>query len=140
MASAPPFVMVIARQVGVPLGVQGVVSSVITVTAVLVRPFIAALADTYPAQRKIIFLALIIIMTATYNPIGFLPPLQPSPHLSGQLMSISFPATNLITNNSRTSLHLFTPRQQQHPLALSPLCRILSPAHAQHLKTASLKL
>ncbi|KAK8406388.1 hypothetical protein O3P69_007225 [Scylla paramamosain] len=116
MASAPPFVMVVARQMGVPLGVQGVVSAVITAAAVVVRPFIAALADTFPARRKIIFLALISIMIAAYNPIGFLPPLQPSPHLSGQLISSSFLAIDLNSNNSYTNLHLLTPRQQQQSL------------------------
>lgn len=113
MASAPPFVMVVARQVGVPLGVQGVVSAVVTATAVLVRPLIAALADTFPARRKIIFLALIGLMIAAYNPIGFLPPLQPPPHLSGRLVP-SQPAATAPDTAHPHHLYLLAPYHHLH--------------------------
>lgn len=71
---------------GVPLNVQGVVSGVVIAAAVLARPLIAAFVDTFPSRRKAIFLVLICLMIASYNPLGYLPPLQPPPRLSGSLL------------------------------------------------------
>ncbi|XP_069173369.1 major facilitator superfamily domain-containing protein 6 isoform X1 [Procambarus clarkii] len=101
ISSVLPFMMVVARQLGVPVATQGIISAVITATAVLVKPAISAIADYLPACRKPIFLLLLTTMILTIGPIGFFSPLYGSPTLRGKLeYSAGGGAMNFLANYS----------------------------------------
>ncbi|KAK3884081.1 hypothetical protein Pcinc_011629 [Petrolisthes cinctipes] len=70
-----PYMMVVARQLGVPVGVQGVVWAVITTLSLVIKPLLATVADAHPTRRKMVFMVLLGIMVCATTPIGFLQPL-----------------------------------------------------------------
>ncbi|XP_063586278.1 uncharacterized protein LOC134763645 [Penaeus indicus] len=84
-ASALPFMMVVARQLGIPVALQGTITAAIIACAVFAKPVISAAADHLPSLRKSIFLGLLTIMVTTLAPIGFLKPLYPVPVFRGAL-------------------------------------------------------
>lgn len=84
-ASALPFMMVVARQLGIPVALQGTITAAVIAFAVLAKPVISAAADHLPSLRKSIFLGLLTIMVTTLAPIGFLKPLYPAPVVQGAL-------------------------------------------------------
>ncbi|XP_047470504.1 uncharacterized protein LOC125026246 [Penaeus chinensis] len=88
-ASALPFMMVVARQLGIPVALQGTITAAIIAAAVLAKPVISAAADHLPSLRKAIFLGLLAIMVTTLAPIGFLKPLYPAPVFHGELGAVS---------------------------------------------------
>ncbi|KAK7085945.1 hypothetical protein SK128_016975 [Halocaridina rubra] len=87
--------MVVARQLGIPVGVQGTITAMIITVTILVKPIISAMADYWPSFRKTIFLALLIIMVVTLGPIGFFPPMYSLPVLSGRLLHHMSPEENV---------------------------------------------
>lgn len=78
--------MVVARQLGVPVSVQGTISATIIGTSVFAKPFISGIADYFPSYRKTIFLSLLTVLVVAIGPIGFLPPLYDPPTVQGKLL------------------------------------------------------
>ncbi|KAK4326528.1 hypothetical protein Pmani_002958 [Petrolisthes manimaculis] len=70
-----PYMMVVARQLGVPVGVQGVVWAVITTLSLVFKPLLATLVDAHPTRRKMVFMVLLGTMVCATTPIGFIQPL-----------------------------------------------------------------
>ncbi|XP_042867904.1 uncharacterized protein LOC122250510 [Penaeus japonicus] len=99
-ASALPFMMVVARQLGIPVALQGTITAAIIAAAVLAKPVISAAADHLPSLRKSIFLGLLTIMVTTLGPIGFLKPLYPAPVFQGALGSAAAASAGAAGNGS----------------------------------------
>ncbi|KAG7177746.1 putative MFS_1 like family-like protein 2 [Homarus americanus] len=92
--------MVVARQLGVPVGTQGVINALIITTALFAKPLISATADRFPALRKSIFLGLLTAMVLAIGPLGFLPPLYDPPVLRGYVEGTKTDVERFITKES----------------------------------------
>ncbi|XP_042217454.1 uncharacterized protein LOC121863047 isoform X1 [Homarus americanus] len=99
-SSVLPFMMVVARQLGVPVGTQGVINALIITTALFAKPLISATADRFPALRKSIFLGLLTAMVLAIGPLGFLPPLYDPPVLRGYVEGTKTDVERFITKES----------------------------------------
>ncbi|XP_064082549.1 uncharacterized protein LOC135198669 [Macrobrachium nipponense] len=119
MAPILPFIIVVAAQLGIPVSIQGTLSAIILLMTVLGKPFIAALADTFPKYRKGIFLVTLTLMVCCYTSVWFIPPMRETPVLSGQLVRASVkskvPSKVSFPGNGRAALADFT----SQPLLLS---------------------
>ncbi|KAK8735854.1 hypothetical protein OTU49_005349, partial [Cherax quadricarinatus] len=85
-SSILPFMMVVARQLGIPVATQGIITSVIIVTSMVFKPAISALADSLPAYRKSIFIGLLAAMVLGLGPIGMISPLIGPSNRTGLLV------------------------------------------------------
>lgn len=104
-----PFVVVVGQHLGIPVSVMGIVMAVYYVMVVLMKPVVAALADTYPSYRRLIFLANLGVMVISFSSIYFVPPLKGLPRVQGRLvqpqnMSGPSPATPLVPLMEEDSL------------------------------------
>uniref|UniRef100_A0A1L8DEF4 Putative transporter n=2 Tax=Nyssomyia neivai TaxID=330878 RepID=A0A1L8DEF4_9DIPT len=81
-----PQINVIGKQMGIPPDIMGLVMSILPIMYVLAKPAVGFLADFFTSLRKVIFMAIIVIMTLCYAGFSILP--QPQ-EVAGKHHSIS---------------------------------------------------
>lgn len=81
-----PFLFVVGVQLGVPVAINGTLQAMSLLLVVLVKPVFAALADTFPSYRRLIFLMIISIMSISMCSITFIQPMHEDVRIEGQLV------------------------------------------------------
>uniref|UniRef100_A0A6B2EDF9 Putative transporter n=1 Tax=Phlebotomus kandelakii TaxID=1109342 RepID=A0A6B2EDF9_9DIPT len=90
-----PQINVIGKQMGIPPDVMGLITSILPIMYVLAKPVVGFLADFFSSLRKVIFMAIIVMMTVCYAGFYLLP--QPR-EVSGKQHSLN--ATQILFCNT----------------------------------------
>ncbi|KAG7177745.1 uncharacterized protein LOC121863032 isoform X2 [Homarus americanus] len=86
MSPILPFLIVVGVQLGIPVSVTGTLSSISLLLIVFMKPLVAAMADSFPAHRRAIFLLTLTLMVTCYSSLVFIPPMKEVPKVKGQLV------------------------------------------------------
>ncbi|XP_055715743.1 major facilitator superfamily domain-containing protein 6 isoform X2 [Phlebotomus papatasi] len=92
-----PQINVIGKQMGIPPDIMGLITSILPIMYVLAKPAVGFLADFFTSLRKVIFMAIIAMMTLCYA--GFY--LLPMPkEVAGIHHTLSLNASQILPCNS----------------------------------------
>uniref|UniRef100_A0A1B0C8B2 Major facilitator superfamily (MFS) profile domain-containing protein n=1 Tax=Lutzomyia longipalpis TaxID=7200 RepID=A0A1B0C8B2_LUTLO len=97
-----PQINVIGKQMGIPPDIMGLITSILPIMYVLAKPAVGFLADFFTSLRKVIFMAIILLMTLCYAGFYILP--QPQ-EVAGKHHSLSLNISQTILCASPESLN-----------------------------------
>ncbi|XP_026725528.1 major facilitator superfamily domain-containing protein 6-like [Trichoplusia ni] len=91
-----PQINVYGRQLGVSPAVMGLVTAVLPLLWATAKPLFGYVVDFWPAQRKLVFMLLIIVMTSSYCGLWFLPMPDPQESNDTKILESVYKLNNTI--------------------------------------------
>ncbi|CAH0599540.1 unnamed protein product [Chrysodeixis includens] len=91
-----PQINVYGRQLGVSPAVMGLVTAVLPLLWATAKPLFGYVVDFWPAQRKLVFMLLIVIMTSSYCGLWFLPMPDPQETNDTKILESVYKLNNTI--------------------------------------------
>ncbi|KAG0714091.1 Major facilitator superfamily domain-containing protein 6 [Chionoecetes opilio] len=105
MSPIIPFLAVVALQLGIPVAVIGSMVAASMLMVVVMKPFLAVLADTFPSYRRTIFLMTLVVMVVSFSSLNFVTPMKGLPRVQGQLRRVQETAVPPTTTPVSIEVH-----------------------------------